>query len=73
MAPVPVIVVPPGFRVKVHVPVAGNPDKVTLPVGRSHVGWMMVPTTGAGGVEGAALIIIFTDIADVHPAAFVTV
>ena len=64
MVPVPVIVVPPGFRVKVHVPVAGNPEKVTLPVGRSHVGWMMAPTTGAGGDKGTVFITLFAD--DTH-------
>jgi hypothetical protein len=32
LVPVPVVIVPPGEQVSVHVPVAGNPDKITLPV-----------------------------------------
>jgi hypothetical protein len=38
LAPVPEVVVPPGVLVNVHVPVAGNPLKTTLPVARLHVG-----------------------------------
>jgi hypothetical protein len=37
VAPVPVIVTPPGFLISVQVPV-GNPDIATLPVERLHVG-----------------------------------
>ena len=69
----PVIVVAPGFWVSVQVPVAGSPDKETLPVGRSQVGWTMVPTTGAAGVAGAALTVIFADGDDMHPVVLVTV
>ena len=50
MVPEPVVVVPPGVRVSVHVPVAGNPDKTTLPVATLQVGWVMVPRIGADGV-----------------------
>jgi len=46
-----VVVVPPGVLVSVHVPVAGNPDKTTLPVATLQVGWVMVPIVGAVGVE----------------------
>jgi hypothetical protein len=35
----------------VHVPVEGNPLKATLPVGTSHVGWTIVPITGAVGLS----------------------
>jgi len=38
VVPVPVLVVPPGVRVKVHVPVAGKPFKTTLPVATEQVG-----------------------------------
>jgi hypothetical protein len=52
--PDPVVVFPAGVRVKVHVPVSGNPFRTTLPVDKEHVGWVITPTRGA---EGAA----FTD------------
>ena len=48
LVPVPVIL--PGFIV--HVPVAGNPFKTTLPVATVHVGWVIVPTVGADGTDG---------------------
>jgi len=51
LVPEPVVVVPPGDLVRVHVPVAGNPDKTTLPVATLQVGWVMVPIVGAVGVE----------------------
>ena len=38
VVPVPVVVAPPGFLVNVQVPVAGNPDKSTLPVAKTQVG-----------------------------------
>ena len=52
LIPEPVEVVPPGVLVKVHVPVAGNPLKITLPVAKAHVGWVIVPTVGAVGADG---------------------
>jgi hypothetical protein len=53
--PVMVLLVPepvtaPGFMVQV--PVVGSPLKTTLPVELAHVGWVIVPTTGAVGVAG---------------------
>ena len=72
LIPVPVIV-PPGYLVNVQGPVAGNPDKETVPVGISQVGWIIAPTIGADGVAGAVLIRIFVVGGDVHPAALVTV
>ena len=36
--PVPVVVVPPGVAVIVHVPGVGSPLKSTLPVARKQVG-----------------------------------
>jgi hypothetical protein len=38
LVPVPVVVIPPGFLVNVHVPVSGKPLNTTLPVAREHVG-----------------------------------
>ena len=38
LVPVPVVVTPPGVRVNVHLPVAGNPSSLTLPVDTVHVG-----------------------------------
>lgn len=73
LVPVPVVVIPPGERVTVHVPVAGNPFNTTLPVDRVQVGGVMVPTTGAVGVTGWVLITILADDNDIHPAALVTV
>ena len=52
LVPVPVVVVPPGERVRVHVPLAGNPLRITLPVAKTQLGWVIVPTVGAVGVAG---------------------
>ena len=52
LVPVPVEVMPPGVLVSVHVPEAGRPLNTTLPVATEHVGWVIVPTTGAVGVAG---------------------
>ncbi len=38
LVPVPVVVVPPGERVSVHVPEEGNPERTTLPVATEQVG-----------------------------------
>ena len=73
LVPVPVIVVPPGLLVKVHVPVAGNPFKTTLPVARAQVGCAIVPTVGAVGIAGCALITTLDDAGEIHPEALVTV
>ena len=73
LTPEPVVVVPPGVLVKVHVPVAGNPLKITLPVAKAHVGWVIVPTVGALGVAGWALITTLAEAGETHPEALVTV
>jgi len=52
LVPVPVVVVPPGVLVKVHVPVAGNPLRITLPVAKVQLGCVIVPTVGAVGADG---------------------
>ena len=49
LVPVPVVVVPPGVLVNVHVPVEGKPLNTTLPVAKEQVGCVIVPTTGAEG------------------------
>jgi hypothetical protein len=50
LVPVPFVVIAPGLRVSVQVPVAGNPLRTTLPVETVQVGWVIVPTTGTDGV-----------------------
>ena len=67
------VVVPPGERVRVHVPVAGNPFKATLPVANTSVGWVIVPTTGAVGAYGWAVITTLAEAEEIHPEALVTV
>jgi len=64
---------PPGVRIRVHVPVDGNPVNITLPVDTVQVGWLMVPITGALGVEDCALITTLVDALEIQPDAFVTV
>ena len=71
--PVPVIVVPPGVLIKVHVSVPGKLFNTTLPVGKAQVGCVLVPTAGADVETGAVLITIFVDEDEVQPDASVTV
>ena len=73
LVPLPDVVTAPGSRVKVHVPVEGNPVSNTLPEANVQVGCVMVPTTGAEGVGGWVLIMTLEDDAEVQPSAFVTV
>ena len=73
VVPVPVVVTPPGLRVKVQVPVAGNPDRSTLPVASKQVGWVIFPIVGAVGVTGWVLITTLADATEVQPTALVTV
>jgi hypothetical protein len=73
LVPVPVEVIAPGVLVNVQVPVPGKPLNTTLPVATLHVGWVIVPTTGAVGVAGWALITTFPDEGEVQPTASVTV
>jgi hypothetical protein len=73
LVPVPVDVVPPGFLVRVHVPVEGNPFKMTLPVAKAQLGCVIVPTVGAVGVAGWSLITTLVEAAEMQPVALVTV
>ena len=73
LIPVPVVVTFPGVLVSVQVPVAGKPLKATLPVATEQVGCVIVPTVGAAGAFGTALMTILADEAEVHPDALATV
>ena len=66
--PVPEIL--PGLIVQVP---AGKPFSTTLPVATAQVGWVMVPTVGAVGVVGCALMTTLAEAGEVQPAALVTV
>jgi hypothetical protein len=66
------LVVPPGVRVTVHVPVEGNPLRFTLPVARVQVGCVIKPIIGARGT-GTLLIVLELVAGEVHPPALVTV
>lgn len=67
LAPLPDMA--PGLIVQVP---AGKPLRSTLPVEEAQVGWVIVLTTGADGVAGCTLIIIFAENDEVHPTALVT-
>jgi hypothetical protein len=58
---------------RVQVPVAGRPERRTLPVETVQVGGVIVPTVGAGGIEGCGFITTFADGEEIHPVEFVTV
>ena len=60
----------PGFIVQLP---AGNPLNTTLPVAIVQVGCVIVPTVGAAGVAGCALMTTSSDSEEVHPATLVTV
>jgi len=66
LVPVPVVVIPPGFLVNVHVP-EGKPLKTTLPVATVQVGCVTVPADGAAGTGGCAFITTLSDASEVHP------
>jgi hypothetical protein len=52
---------------------AGKPFNTTLPVANWQVGCVIVPTTGAVGVPGCALITTLPEAGETHPEALVTV
>jgi hypothetical protein len=73
LVPDPVVVAPPGVRIRVQDPADGKPLSKTLPVDNVHVGLVIIPTTGAPGADDCILIITLADANEIHPAAFVTV
>lgn len=73
LVPVPVVVTPPGDRVRVQLPVDGSPESATLPVGEAHDGWVTVPGTGGEGTTGCGLMTASADAGETHPSALVTV
>lgn len=73
LVPVPVEVIPPGYLVNVHSPLAGMFSRRMLPVASWHVGCVMVPMTGANGVSGCGMITTCPDAGEIHPAALATV
>ena len=60
----------PGLMIQLP---AGKPFSTTLPVATAQEGWVMTPTIGAAGVAGGALMVMFPEATEVHPAALVTV
>lgn len=73
VVPVPGVVIPPGLRVTVQVPLDGSPLSATLPVETAQVGCVMVPITGAVGVAGCAFITTLPVEGEIQPEALVTV
>jgi hypothetical protein len=68
VALVPVPVIPPGLIV--HTPVEGRPFSTTLPVVEEQErGWVIVPTIGSVGADGAGLIITSAEASEIQPAS----
>jgi hypothetical protein len=55
------------------VPVDGRPVKLTLPVATVHVGWLIIPITGAAGTGGGEFITALAEAAEGHPVKSDTV
>jgi hypothetical protein len=70
---VPVVVVPPGVLVIIQLPDAGKPLNTTLPVATAQVGWVIVPTVGAVGDDGWAVITTLAEAGEIQPEELVTV
>ena len=66
LVPSPVFTIPPGEPLTVHVPVEGNPFKMTLPVEDVHVGGVIVPIEGVTGKE-LTVTTVDAEIALWHP------
>lgn len=73
LVPLPVEDTVPGYRINVHVPEEGKPDNATLPDGNAQVGGAIVPTDGAGGINGCGFIRTLAEGTDAHPPEFVTI
>lgn len=67
VAPVPVVVTIPGYRVSVQVPLAGIPVRLIVPVETAHVGWTISPAAGGVGIAGCGLTTTAADGDDVQP------
>ena len=64
----PVPAIAPGLIV--HIPVAGRPFNITLPVVAVHeAGCVIVPTSGAVGAAGGSFITTSADAFDIHPGS----
>jgi hypothetical protein len=53
--------------------VAGKPLNTTLPVATAQVGWVIVPTAGAVGDDGCAVITTLAEAGETQPEELVTV
>lgn len=73
LVPVPVVVIPPGLRVRVHVPFEGKPLNVTLPVATEHDGLVIVPTTGAEGLSFTVIVYVAFAAAQCEPKGLLVV
>ena len=73
LLPVPVVVAPPGYLVRVQLPEDGSPLNTTLPVATLHVGWVIDPVLGAPGVTGCEFMLTEAVGPDVQPSLFLTV
>ena len=60
---VPLPAIEPGLMVQLP---DGSPLHATLPVAKAHVGWVMVPTIGADGIDGWASMTTFPDATEVQ-------
>lgn len=72
LIPVPVVVMLPGLRVNVHVPVDGRSFNWTLPVAAEQVVGVIVPTVGADGVTGCGFMTTLPDEAEEQLFGMVT-
>jgi hypothetical protein len=71
--PLPSMLPDPGDIVNVHIPVAGNPVRLTLAVANTQVGCVIVPITGAVGTDGCGFITTSAEAMDVQLSTLVTV
>ncbi len=62
---VPVPVIPPGLMIQV--PIAGNPDKVTVPVNGTQVAFVIALMVGAIGLLSIVIVIgvVYTELQDI--------
>ena len=73
LLPLPLEVAPPGYLVRVQLPLDGSPLRTTLPVATLQLGWVIVPIPGAPGVTGWVFMLTELVDADVQPSLFLTV